>query len=155
MTNSSIILNSPIGKLEFVIIGEAVHQVNLNVDKPEIPPHTEFESEISNQVDGYFSGALKRFTLPTNANVSEFQKRVLQALSNIPYGKTLSYGQLSKIINSSPRAVGGGCRRNPLPIIIPCHRVTAASDIGGFAGKKSGTLVQMKHWLIHHERANY
>ena len=82
---------------------------------------------------------------------TEFQRRVWDALLEIPPGQTRTYGELARDLRSSPRAVGGACRRNPIPLLIPCHRVVAANGVGGFAGQTSGRWMDIKRWLLSHE----
>ena len=77
--------------------------------------------------------------------------RVWQALQKIPYGEVKTYGQLAKELKSSARAVGNACRANPIPIVIPCHRIVAVSGIGGYAGKTDGPVLERKRWLLAHE----
>ena len=81
-----------------------------------------------------------------------FQRRVWQALRGIPSGSTCSYGELAHELGSSARAVGGACRRNPIPIVVPCHRVAAAAGgVGGFMGQRDGEALTIKQWLLDHE----
>lgn len=80
-----------------------------------------------------------------------FQRRVWQALQQIPPGETRSYGELAKQLGSSARAVAGACRANPVPILIPCHRVVSASGSGGYMGQLDGPALEIKRWLLHHE----
>lgn len=80
-----------------------------------------------------------------------FQRRVWRALQQIPAGETRRYAELAMQLNSSPRAVAQACRANPLPILIPCHRVVAASGIGGYMGQSAGPMLAIKHWLLQHE----
>jgi methylated-DNA-[protein]-cysteine S-methyltransferase len=84
-------------------------------------------------------------------NVTPFQEKVLQQLQDIPYGETKTYGEIAKKLNTSPRAVGNACRNNPVPIIIPCHRVVAANGIGGYDGATKGTLLAIKYQLLKRE----
>ena len=90
------------------------------------------------QLDNYFSGNLTRFSIPVDLRVStDFTYRVLLAASQIPFGQTISYGEIARLVGSpgASRAVGGALGRNPLPIVIPCHRVIATDgSIGGFTG---------------------
>ncbi len=87
------------------------------------------------QLEAYFEGELKSFDLPLNPFGTVFQKKLWAALSDIPYGQILTYGELAHKIDSGPRAIGGACGRNPIPIIIPCHRVLAAKGrMGGYSG---------------------
>jgi methylated-DNA-[protein]-cysteine S-methyltransferase len=82
---------------------------------------------------------------------SAHQQRVWQALQKIPLGQTVTYGKLAKQLGSCAQAIGQACRRNPLPIIIPCHRVVAQNDLGGYSGNKTGALLAAKEWLLNHE----
>lgn len=91
--------------------------------------------EAAKQLDAYFKGALKVFDLPLNAEGTDFQKSVWKLMREIPYGYTRSYGDLAHDLSSAPRAVGGACGKNPIAIIVPCHRILAANHkIGGFSG---------------------
>ena len=78
-----------------------------------------------------------------------FQKKVWRALKKIPYGSVKTYGDVAKELNSSSRAVGQACRRNNIPLFIPCHRVVAAKGLGGFMG--GYRHVGRKRWLLQHE----
>ncbi len=80
-----------------------------------------------------------------------FQRRVWKALCEIPAGQVCRYGELARRLGSGPRAVGNACRANPIPILIPCHRVVAARDSGGYMGAKA-EAVAIKDWLLAHER---
>ena len=91
-------------------------------------------SDAVSQLEAYFTGQLKHFSLPLKTSGTVFQKAVWNCLVEIPYGSTRSYGDIARDVGSSPRAVGGACAKNPISIIIPCHRVLAAnSKIGGFS----------------------
>jgi O-6-methylguanine DNA methyltransferase len=95
-----------------------------------------FERE-TRQLTEYFKGARKKFNLKITLHGSNFQRRVWEQISKIQYGRTLSYSDIAKRINNKNaiRAVGNACGKNPIPIIIPCHRVIAKDDsIGGFRG---------------------
>jgi methylated-DNA-[protein]-cysteine S-methyltransferase len=85
---------------------------------------------------------------------THYQKRVWQAIANIPFGQTLSYTEIAKALHSSPRAVANACGANSLPILIPCHRVVAKQGIGGFMRGKSEGLI-IKQWLLNHEGINF
>jgi len=92
---------------------------------------------------------------------TQFQQRVWQALLDIPVGKVLTYGQLATKLHSGPRAVANACRHNPLPVIVPCHRVVSAAGIGGYAGDTETiqnseiNFMAIKKWLLVHEKANF
>lgn len=90
------------------------------------------DCKYSKQLQRYFSGEKVEVRIPYRLNVSEFTKRVLEEVSKIPYGKTKTYSEIARILKTSPRAVGQAVKRNPLPVIIPCHRVVGKSWIGGY-----------------------
>ena len=89
----------------------------------------------------FFPVALARCGTP-------FQQRVWTAISAIPRGSRLSYGELARRLGSSARAVGQACGANPFPLVVPCHRVTARHGTGGFAHASGGWLLAIKHWLL-------
>ncbi len=99
----------------------------------------------------YFDFPHRAVELPLRLRGTAFQRRVWAALKDIPSGSVLTYGELARRLATSARAVGGACRANPTPIVVPCHRVVAAGDLGGFAGARSGALVAKKRWLLEHE----
>jgi methylated-DNA-[protein]-cysteine S-methyltransferase len=88
------------------------------------------------QLDAYFAGDLQEFDLPLDMRLATpFGQQVMKALVDIPYGELSTYGSLARDLMSSPRAVGGAVGRNPLPVIVPCHRVVAADgSLGGYSG---------------------
>jgi methylated-DNA-[protein]-cysteine S-methyltransferase len=109
--------------------------------------------EVLDQLFHYFEDSAWQFNLPLAMHGTPFQRRVWQALRRIPSGSTCSYGEIAREIRSSARAVGGACRRNPIPIVVPCHRVIAAGGgAGGFMGQRGGDALAIKTWLLDHER---
>ncbi|MGC8774217.1 MAG: methylated-DNA--[protein]-cysteine S-methyltransferase [Chlorobaculum sp.] len=115
-------------------------------------PGSRLIDETFQQLEAWFSGRLREFALPLVEPRSAFERRVREAMLAIPYGQTASYGELAAAIGSpgAARAVGAACGRNPLPVIVPCHRVLGAGGrIGGYRG---GT--EMKRWLLDFERRN-
>jgi len=114
---------------------------------------TTLTKAVKNKIEKYIDPQSKTKTLDIDISldVTPFQAQVLQQLQKIPYGETRSYGEIANILKTSPRAVGNACRNNPLPIIIPCHRVVAASGIGGYDGAKSGELLGIKRQLLEME----
>jgi len=86
------------------------------------------------QLDAYFYSSLKTFDVPLAPAGTAFQQSVWQEMLRIPYGRTSSYADMARELDSGPRAIGGACARNPIPIIIPCHRVLASGQrIGGYS----------------------
>lgn len=98
------------------------------------------------RLDEYFSGAAVLFDLPTRPAGTPFQRAVWREMSSIPFGQTRSYGDIAGALDSAPRAVGAACARNPLPIIIPCHRVLAKD--GRLTGYSGGQGIQTKRQLL-------
>jgi methylated-DNA-[protein]-cysteine S-methyltransferase len=90
--------------------------------------------ETRRQLYAYFDRELTTFDLPLAPHGTAFQQRVWEALRAIPYGETRSYGDLAVSLGSAPRAVGQANAANPIPIIIPCHRVVASNGLGGYSG---------------------
>ena len=88
------------------------------------------------ELDEYFKGERKKFTLKYKVNASSFANKVYKEMLRIPYGKTIPYSKLASNIDkeNAYRAVGTACGKNKLPIIIPCHRVVAKNGLGGFGG---------------------
>ena len=100
------------------------------------------------QLHAYFDGELAASDLPLAPPGTAYQRRVWQALCGIPYGSTRSYLDLAHTAGGSPRSVGQANASNPIPLIIPCHRVVATSHLGGYSG---GDGLATKRWLLAHE----
>jgi methylated-DNA-[protein]-cysteine S-methyltransferase len=111
-------------------------------------PKTKPAESIQNKIERYLGSKTKDLKIEVLLDVSPFQGRVLTQLMQIPYGETRTYGEIAKKLNTSPRAVGNACRHNPIPIIIPCHRVIAANGIGGYDGATAGATLDIKHRLL-------
>ena len=92
-------------------------------------------AEAARQLTEYFAGERREFALPLAPSGTPFRLRVWAAMQAIPYGQTRSYGDLARLLDSAPRAIGGACGANPIPLVIPCHRVVGAGGaLGGFSG---------------------
>lgn len=91
-------------------------------------------TEAARQLAAYFDGKLRGFDLPLAPAGTVFEGRVWAAMQGIPYGETRTYGDLAHATDSGPRAVGRACGQNPIPIVIPCHRVLARGGLGGYSG---------------------
>ncbi len=102
------------------------------------------------QLLAYFAGDLQEFDLPFEVSGSAYQKAVCAEIAAIPFGETRTYGDLARRIGSSAQAVGNACGGNPIPILIPCHRVLGVSGLGGFSGQGG---VETKVALLRHEGA--
>ncbi|PZW46585.1 methylated-DNA-[protein]-cysteine S-methyltransferase [Humitalea rosea] len=144
-------LHTPVG--EVTIFAEDDALVALDWGRGGLPGGSEGETpllvEARRQLHAFFDGELLAFDLPLRPSGSAFQLRVWAALCAIPCGETRSYGQLAQELTSAARAIGQANARNPLPILIPCHRVIGASGaLGGFSG---GEGPETKRWLLLHE----
>lgn len=118
------------------------------------PPRTPLAAEAAAQLAQYLKDATHRFDLPLAPGGSAHQNAVWAVMCGIPPGDTLTYGDVARRIASSPRAVGAACGANPLPVIIPCHRIVGAGGaLGGFANAREGFLPGIKRWLLAHEAA--
>ena len=127
---------SPIGIIEIVIENNTLISLKISDKVEKSEKETDFIKDVKMQLDEYFSGKRKIFNIKINLNGTEFQKKVWRELKKIPYGKTKSYSEIAaKIGNKNvQRAVGSACNKNPIMIIVPCHRVIQKDgSIGGFA----------------------
>lgn len=144
--------SSPIGELLIVADKQSITHIRY-IDETEVKPVQTHSSSVIkkciNQLNRYFDGTLKVFDLPLNPEGTDFQKQVWNQLIQIPYGKMISYMQLSMQIGNPKaiRAVGTANGSNPIPIIIPCHRVIGSN--GTLTGYSGG--IWRKKWLIEHE----
>lgn len=151
--NHDAILLAPFGALGVRIEGAYIHNLEF------LPPGTAAAGsshplikQLSDALDTYYVDPEIRFDLPLAPHGSPFRLRVWQALLNIPAGKTRSYGEIAQQLGSAPRAVGQAVGDNPIPIIIPCHRVIAANGgLGGFMHSRTGFSQDIKRWLLRHE----
>jgi len=126
-------LHSPLGDLTLSEEDGALVSVDWGWSPMQQP--TPLLKRAKEQLEQYFDGKRRSFDLPLSASGSAFQKRVWNAIAAIPYGATRSYADIARDTDSAPRAVGGACGRNPLAILVPCHRVLAAGGaIGGYSG---------------------
>ena len=121
----------------------------------EKPAENELAERVVRQLQAYFTDPDFRFDLPLAPAGTAFQRRVWDIISAIPRGSLLTYGQVARALQSAPRAVGQACGANWFPLVIPCHRVTAAGGLGGFAHSddQAGFQLGVKRWLLAHEGA--
>ncbi|MCS7175374.1 methylated-DNA--[protein]-cysteine S-methyltransferase [Pseudothermotoga sp.] len=124
------VFESPFGPICVHVQSGQVLQIDLG-KKCEVS--TQPEPEIVRQLEEYFSRKRTQLDFPVRVVGTEFQLRVWHALRDIPYGSTLSYGELAKRLHTSARAVGQALKKNPLAIYFPCHRVVAKGSLGGFS----------------------
>lgn len=125
-----IMLTEAQGRLTSLDLGAAPAEEAFLAARPGSP----LLAHAKAQIDAYFRGELRAFDLPLGPQGTEFQRRVWHALTKIPYGRTESYAALARRVGSVARAVGQACGANPIPIVIPCHRVLAENGgLGGFS----------------------
>lgn len=120
-------------------------------DSAALPPRDAFSREVCAQLTAYFADADFQFDLPLKLEGTEHQRKVWQAIRNIPCGQVRTYGELAALLQSSPRAVGQACGNNPIPVVIPCHRVVSKAGVGGFMHRADDGALDIKRWLLGHE----
>jgi methylated-DNA-[protein]-cysteine S-methyltransferase len=136
-------LHTPVG--DITVFGEDGAIVSLDWGwVPEQTPSAVL-NRAREQLEAYFDGALTEFDLPLAPFGTAYRRAVWQALCDIPYGETRSYRDIAAKAGGSARSVGQANGRNPIPLIIPCHRVVAATHIGGYSG---GDGLPTKRWLL-------
>lgn len=124
--------------------------------RSEQAPTTPLAAEAVRQLQAYLADPAFIFGLPLRPAGTAFQRRVWGEIAAIPLGKTESYGALAKNLKNAPRAVGQACGANPYPLVVPCHRVIAASGgLGGFNRQGGGFLLEVKRWLLSHENSQF
>ena len=135
---------SPIGNLEIICQNDELLSLKIRNDIEAESIETDFIKNIKNQLNEYFSGQRQNFDIKINYKGTEFQKLVWKELQKIPYGKTKSYSEIAIALGkpNTQRAVGSACNKNPIMLIIPCHRVISKNgNIGGFV---YGNIVKQK-----------
>jgi methylated-DNA-[protein]-cysteine S-methyltransferase len=125
-------LHTPIGDLSIAEEDGAIVSVEWGWGRDQTP--TALLARAREQLFAYFDSGLTRFDLPLNPAGSTYRRRVWSALIDIPYGATRSYADIARAAGGSPRSVGQANGSNPIPVIIPCHRVLATNGIGGYSG---------------------
>ena len=130
--SETVVFRTPLGNMRLVMSGGAVTELGFTEEQ-----ENGAENEGVRQVLEYFAGTRREFSLPLRPNGTPFQLRVWRALTEIPYGETRTYGDIARAIGApgAARAVGGANNKNPIAIIVPCHRVIGANGaLTGYAG---------------------
>lgn len=140
-------LHSPVGDL--TISSHDGHVVALDWGWARDQHGENLLRQAKSQLEAYFDAASRSFELPLAPAGTPFQRRVWARMAEIPYGETMTYGAMAAALDSSARAVGMACGTNPIPLIIPCHRVLAANGLGGYSGEGG---VETKAALLRLER---
>ena len=157
-------IDSPLGRIELTSDGSAV--TSLTIERGGILPldaETETATDAlpavlvtaASQLHEYFAGSRRHFDVPVSLNGTEFQRSVWAQLQRIQWGEVMSYGELGLTTGraTAGRAVGGAVGANPVPIIVPCHRVLASD--GRITGYSAGQGVPTKVWLLDHEHIQH
>lgn len=150
-------VETPIGRLRVVAEDGAITAIAWTHGKPaneKLPAAATDDPLLAKavaEIQAYFAGTLQRFTIPIDPRGTEFQRRVWNRMRDIAFGETLSYGALARILDSGPRAIGQVCGKNPVLLVVPCHRVVAQQGLGGFGGKVQKP--DQKTLLLDHERS--
>jgi methylated-DNA-[protein]-cysteine S-methyltransferase len=143
-------IDTPIGRIAVIEEDGAIARL-LWHSEAERRPATEpspLLDEAARQLRAYFDHRLKRFDLPLKHAGGPLDHAVQRAMLAIPYGETRTYGDIAKELDTYGQPVGRACGANPIPVIIPCHRVLSATGLGGFSGEGG---VEMKIRLLKHE----
>jgi len=146
------VVDTPIGPIGLVASDTALSALLFDGRRVRAEGDSPVLDEAARQLEAYFAGDLVSFELPLELHGTEFQQRCWLALASIPYGQTVSYGEQARRLGFGPdaaRAVGAANGRNPLPIVLPCHRVIGADgSLTGFGGG-----LETKRYLLEHEGA--
>lgn len=146
------VLPAPPCRLGAVFDGEALARLDfLPADVPLLQPDEARVRMLAAELEAYWNDPDHVFALPCAPSGTAFQRAVWQKLLTIPRGAVTTYGALAQSLGSAPRAVGQACGANPLPILVPCHRVVAAGGLGGFMHASRGAPLDVKRWLLAHE----
>jgi methylated-DNA-[protein]-cysteine S-methyltransferase len=149
-------LQTPVGKLLLAMDGQGLRHIHFETGRHALEPSEDWEPgagalhEARAQLKAYFAGTLTEFDLPLAPHGTDFQQRVWLELLRIPYAATTTYGEIARSLGDlqATRAVGSANGRNPLPIVVPCHRVIGANgDLTGFGGG-----LPVKRYLLDHEQ---
>lgn len=153
MKNYQASIKTPFAHLGIRVIDNKLAAIDFIESANEIEPDDKSAAKVCSQIRRYLDDpkANNQFDISCSIAGTPFQQKVWRELRNIPAGKAVTYGELAKKLGTSARAVGNACRKNPVPVVIPCHRVVSSSGIGGYAGDTSGDLLKIKSWLLQHE----
>lgn len=142
-----ISFHSPIGDLS--IAEENNFIVSLDWGWGNFEEKTPLLKEAKNQITAYFNGQLKKFDLPIQPSGTIYQKKVWKILQTIPFATTKFYSELANIAGGSARSIGNANAANPIPILIPCHRIIGKHNLGGYSG---GEGIKTKTYLLNMEK---
>jgi methylated-DNA-[protein]-cysteine S-methyltransferase len=147
-------VESPIGPITLITQGEKIIRVELG-KKATAVGQAKVLNQAKKEINAYFAGKLDRFSVPIEANGTDFQKSVWKEIAKLSFGKAISYGEIAAKIGKplASRAVGAAVGSNPTPLLVGCHRVLGSSGkITGFTGAKG---IKTKAWLLDHEEIEF
>jgi methylated-DNA-[protein]-cysteine S-methyltransferase len=145
-------ISTPFGVLGILCTQEALTGIEfLGPQIQLLSPRTACATKVCEQLSAYIADANFHFDLPLQPGGTIHQNKVWQALRTIPCGQVKTYGEVALQLGSGARAVGQACGNNPIPIIIPCHRVVGKSGLVGFMHQSAGHSLDIKRWLLQHE----
>lgn len=130
------VIETPAGPLLLIEAGGRLAEIRFAAGDEADCDDTPLLRRTAEQIHEYFAGRRHAFDLPLVPARTAFQQKVREAMQSIPYGGTMSYGEIAHMAGGAPRAVGGACGANMLPIVVPCHRVVASNGIGGYSGAR-------------------
>lgn len=142
-------IKTPIGNISIIHKNIEVYRVKLSSKNKESVPQ---KKQIEEEINDYFSERMHYFSFKLNPLGTEIQKKIWRSLLDIPYGHVLTYKELGDKIGFHARVIGMACRTNPIPILIPCHRIVSANK-----GKDHYSFLngpETKNWLLNHEQKN-
>jgi methylated-DNA-[protein]-cysteine S-methyltransferase len=147
------IISAPFGKLGIRCSDTDLLGIDLLPQSTKVQaPSGEMAKTICSELAAYLADPRHEIDLPFELDGTHHQCNVWQAMLDIPRGQTQSYGELAEKIGSSAQAVGQACGGNPIPLVIPCHRVVGKKGLGGFMHRADEDALNIKRWLLAHER---
>ncbi len=148
----SAIIRSPIGKLGILVNKHCLLRLDFLPEQARVrQPRNELAAEVVSQLQQYFEDPQFAFSIACDMEGTAYQRKVWNRLQAIRSGRCMTYSDVAEKLHSGARAVGGACRSNPVPIIVPCHRVISKSGVGGYDGDWGAGKVNIKKWLLNHE----
>lgn len=156
------VVKTPIGNIGIITTQDETCVAALCFVAAKIPakaPSNSLAKKVATELQSYFRNATSKFSVPVKLNGTPLQQKIWRELKKIKIGSTVTYGQLAERLQTSPRVIGNACRANPIPVIIPCHRVVGVNGLGGYGGActknknipTNKQLLQNKLWLLEHE----
>lgn len=144
---------TPIGVISLTVAGPYLLSLTIGGERAISRGTSALLSQTAEQLEQWFAGERTLFDIPLHPAATPRGQALRQGMIDIGYGTTMSYGELARRLGSSPRAIGQACARNPLPIIVPCHRVLAAGGVLGAYSGGGGPIT--KAWLLAHEQKHH